>query len=184
MSTDHDADVFPIRHFVQQGIPTLVCQSFSKNMGLYSERVGALHVVCPNAKIAANVFDNLRSYIRWEYSSPPAFGARLAEIIMTDPKLNEEWRLELSAACKRIKDNRKRLHGLLTEKGTPGNKTWDHITTDNGLFSMLKLTEAQVALLTSEYHVHMPKTGRINLAGLNESNIERVAECILKVLST
>lgn len=39
-------DAWAVRHFAGRGIDMLVCQSYSKNAGLYSERVGALHVVC------------------------------------------------------------------------------------------------------------------------------------------
>nr|AZL94497.1 cytosolic aspartate aminotransferase [Nephromyces sp. MMRI] len=42
-STDEDA--WPVRYFEKMGFEFLVTQSFSKNMGLYGERIGALHMV-------------------------------------------------------------------------------------------------------------------------------------------
>ena len=45
-SGDCDKDAFAIRHFVAEGLTPAVTQSFSKNMGLYGERVGALSIVC------------------------------------------------------------------------------------------------------------------------------------------
>lgn len=44
-SGDIAVDAKPIRLYYAKGLQFLVCQSFSKNLGLYSERVGALHVV-------------------------------------------------------------------------------------------------------------------------------------------
>ena len=41
-----DKDAFSIRHFVEEGHNVIVTQSFSKNMGLYGERVGLLSFVC------------------------------------------------------------------------------------------------------------------------------------------
>lgn len=40
-----DADALPVRMFVADGGECLVAQSYSKTMGLYGERVGALSVV-------------------------------------------------------------------------------------------------------------------------------------------
>ena len=38
-------DAWPIRYFAEQGFEMLVSQSYAKNMGMYGERIGALHVV-------------------------------------------------------------------------------------------------------------------------------------------
>lgn len=47
-SGDLIKDVAPIRLFAERGFSMLVAQSYAKNMGLYGERVGALHIVTPN----------------------------------------------------------------------------------------------------------------------------------------
>jgi aspartate/tyrosine/aromatic aminotransferase len=47
-SGDIVKDAFAVRHFVEQGFNMLVAQSYAKNMGLYGERIGALHIVTPN----------------------------------------------------------------------------------------------------------------------------------------
>jgi aspartate/tyrosine/aromatic aminotransferase len=41
---DLDKDAFAPRLFVEAGLEVLVAQSYSKNLGLYGERVGALCV--------------------------------------------------------------------------------------------------------------------------------------------
>ncbi|KAI9164138.1 Aspartate aminotransferase [Paramyrothecium foliicola] len=72
-----EEDIFCVRHFAQMSIDMLVCQSFSKNFGLYGERVGALHAVCSDSTVAAAVHDQLRFLLRSEFSSAPAYGARI-----------------------------------------------------------------------------------------------------------
>lgn len=84
-------DAYAIRLFAKQKIELLVCQSFSKNLGLYGERVGALHVLLNNSNTSSAIRDHLRSLIRWEFSSSPAFGCRLANIVMSDERLRTQW---------------------------------------------------------------------------------------------
>jgi aspartate/tyrosine/aromatic aminotransferase len=48
---DLDKDAFAPRLFVEAGLEVLVAQSYSKNLGLYGERVGALNVVLSDAEV-------------------------------------------------------------------------------------------------------------------------------------
>lgn len=48
---DLDKDAFAPRLFVDNGLEVLVAQSYSKNLGLYGERVGALNVVLSDANV-------------------------------------------------------------------------------------------------------------------------------------
>lgn len=40
-----DEDAFAPRFFVDQGLEIFVSQSYSKNLGLYAERIGAINVI-------------------------------------------------------------------------------------------------------------------------------------------
>jgi aspartate aminotransferase len=82
---------FPVRLFAEMGFEMLACQSFSKNFGLYGERCGVLHVVTDSRHSASCVKDQLRSLIRWEFSSSPAYGSRLVTIILRDEKMRQDW---------------------------------------------------------------------------------------------
>lgn len=42
-----------MRLFAARGMELLVAQSYSKNLGLYAERIGAINVVCSSADAAA-----------------------------------------------------------------------------------------------------------------------------------
>lgn len=76
-----------------EGLEVMVAQSFAKNFGLYGERCGALHVVGKTAASADNVRDQLRSLVRWEFSSSPAYGSRLVTIVLEDRELAKKWRV-------------------------------------------------------------------------------------------
>lgn len=47
-----DADASSVRLFIERGMELLVAQSYSKNLGLYAERIGAINVVCSSADAA------------------------------------------------------------------------------------------------------------------------------------
>ena len=66
-----DTDAFAPRLFVEKGLEILVCQSYSKNLGLYGERVGAIVMVCETQDAANRVLSNLKRIARAVYSNPP-----------------------------------------------------------------------------------------------------------------
>jgi aspartate aminotransferase len=132
-SGDLDRDAWAVREFVRRGIPLLICQSFSKNAGLYGERVGALHVVVSSAEIAGKVHSRLSALALGEIGNPPAYGAKLMALILNNPELFEEWKQNIKVMASRIIKMRKELHRLLTEEfKTPG--TWNHILDQIGMF--------------------------------------------------
>ncbi len=112
-----------MRHFVaRKSIPLLICQSFAKNAGLYGERVGALHVVSATPEQSAAVFQPIGSDSEVEISNPPAFGARVVKMILTDKALFEQWQKTSRRWAGRIITMRQSLFDLLTRKfKTPGN---------------------------------------------------------------
>jgi aspartate aminotransferase len=183
-SGDLATDNWAIRHFIEQGFELVIAQSFAKNFGLYGERAGAFHFVAgpsPDAKErTARVGSQLAILQRSEISNPPAYGARIASLILNDPQLFAEWEDNLRTMSGRIIDMRTALRGKLEQLRTPG--TWNHITDQIGMFSFTGLNEKQVAKLRSEGHIYMTKNGRISMAGLNTKNVEYVATQIDKVV--
>ena len=57
---DLEKDAWPIRYFIEQGFQMIISQSFAKNMGLYGERAGALHIVTSNKDTAAKVLSQIK----------------------------------------------------------------------------------------------------------------------------
>jgi aspartate aminotransferase, cytoplasmic len=157
-----------------------VACSCSKNFGLYAQRAGCLHVLSPDSDISTRVLSQLKAISRTLVSNCPAHGARIVSLILNNPKLKELWINECQGMCNRLNSVRTSLHGYLTQHHVPGN--WDHILTQRGMFSFTGLSREAIALLQKEHHVYMLDNGRISLAGLNSSNVERFAVSIGEVL--
>jgi aspartate/tyrosine/aromatic aminotransferase len=104
----------------------LVSQSYAKNFGLYSERVGTLSFVCTSADVAQRVLSQVKLIIRAQYSSPPAHGALIVARILENPQLKKEWEEELVMVSNRILEMRKVLKEELIKNKCKGN--CDHIT--------------------------------------------------------
>ncbi|CZR66292.1 probable aspartate aminotransferase, cytoplasmic [Phialocephala subalpina] len=174
---DLDEDAWAVRHFVERGtLEIAVAQSFSKNMGLYGERVGAFHLVTASPDSAAKAKGHLTRLQRGQISQPPTRGSKLATTILTNPRLFQEWLADLREMSSRIKNMRKALYEELLSLGTPG--TWDHIVSQIGMFSYTGLSPEQVATVQTDNHVYILKSGRISVAGLNTKNVKHVAEGI------
>ena len=73
-----DKDGFAVRLFAKDGHELIVSQSFSKNMGLYGERVGAVSLITHEADARDRVLSQLKVLIRRLYSNPPRHGAQIA----------------------------------------------------------------------------------------------------------
>lgn len=175
-----DKDAFAARLFLSRGFEFLMCQSFAKNLGLYGERIGMLHVVCNTAALAKTVLSQLKMVIRPMYSSPPKHGAELVIRILGKPERFQHWKEELKGMADRILEVRSMLCKGLEDKGTPG--TWNHITDQIGMFSFTGLTVAQCERLTQEHHIYLLKSGRISLAGLNKSNVQYMVDSVDEVV--
>jgi len=178
---DLDADAFAPRLFLQEGLNFFVTQSFAKNFGMYGERVGALHIVCSNTEERRKVGTQLNRLIRSLWSSPPLHGGRMVEMVLRDKELYAQWERDLQVMSERIRRMRKRLYDALVEKGTPGD--WSHIVKQIGMFSYTGLKKEEVEKLITEWHVYLCDNGRISLSGLNEGNVEYMAEAIHAVVS-
>lgn len=62
-----DEDAYAPRYFESRGMEFMVAQSYSKNLGLYGERVGALNVVAADAEAAGRVLSQLKRLARWVF---------------------------------------------------------------------------------------------------------------------
>ena len=184
-SGDLENDAWAVRHFVEQGFELCISQSFAKNFGLYGERAGAFHFVTGPGADASNTITRIASQLailqRSEISNPPAYGARIASLVLNDQALFKEWEANLRTMSGRIIDMRKALRSKLEElNGKPGS--WEHITNQIGMFSFTGLTEEQVLKIRKDAHVYMTKNGRISMAGLNTKNVDYTAKAIDQVV--
>jgi aspartate/tyrosine/aromatic aminotransferase len=170
-----DQDAVALREFARPGGELLACTSFSKNFSLYRERVGALFGLAPTAA-ATSVQTQFEKVIRANYSNPPGHGAEIVNTILRDPTLRKQWEGEVATMRNRINDMRKALVAALKKRGVPGD--YSFIERQRGMFSFSGLTKEQVAALQSDHAIYAVSSGRINVAGLTPTNVDRVAECI------
>jgi len=184
---DLDRDAYAARLFLSRGFEFFTAQSYSKNFGLYGERIGAFSVVCANAEIAANVLSQIKLDVRPMYSNPPLHGAQIVATVFSDPALRQEWTSELKIMAGRIITMRQELRNALKEKGTPlpdgSTGEWCHITDQIGMFSFTGLTAPQCEKLIAKYHIYLLTNGRISMAGLNSKNLQYVADAIHDVVT-
>lgn len=181
-SGDLDNDAWAVRYFDSRGFEMVCSQSFAKNFGLYNERVGNLTIVTKDAAVIAPVRSQITLLVRANYSNPPQHGARIVGTVLNDPALNEQWKGHIKTMAERIIAMRAGLRERLEKLGTPG--TWNHITDQIGMFSFTGLGPLAVEKLISEHHIYLLKGGRISMCGITTQNVDYVAECIHKVVTT
>ena len=175
-SGDAEADAFAMRHFVDEGVPFALAQSFAKNFGLYGERVGVLSLVCADEAEATRLLSQLKIVVRAMYSNPPIHGARIVATVLSDPALEAEWRAECKTMADRIIAMRTALQDAIVAAGS--TLDWSHVTSQIGMFCYSGLNPEQVERLMNEFHVYITKDGRISMAGITTSNVKYVAEAI------
>jgi aspartate aminotransferase len=169
-----DEDAAAVRMVVERVPEALIAVSFSKNLGLYRERVGGLIVVSENAARADAVQSHMLHIARSIYSMPPDHGAAIAARIFADPVLKGEWIQELGAMRTRIQEMRGLLAGKLRD--VTGGTSFDFIRSQRGMFSLLGVSPGAVEQLRERHHIYMTADSRMNLAGIMPGNVLYVAE--------
>jgi aspartate/tyrosine/aromatic aminotransferase len=162
------------------GAELIVCSSFSKNFGLYCERVGALTIIAKDRQSADTVQSQVKATIRANYSNPPAHGAELVTTVLGDAELRKLWEREVGEMRARINGMRELLVRTLKAKGVPGD--YSFITRQRGMFSFSGLTPPQVESLKKKYAIYIVGSGRINVAGITEQNVGPLCEAIAEVI--
>lgn len=182
LSEGIEEDAYGARLMAEHVPELVVVTSFSKNMGLYRERVGAVSVISNDKEQRDAVHSNLTNIARGIYSMPPDHGAAIVDRILRDPQLRALWESELTAMRERINGLRELLVGKLIEKGSP--KDFSFIANERGMFSFLGLTREQIVQLREQFHIYLVESSRINIAGVTTRNVDYVAESITAVLNS
>jgi aspartate aminotransferase len=180
LSQGLDEDAFGVRLMAERLPEVVVVASCSKNLGLYRERVGAVSVVSRNAATAKLALSNASNVARGIYSMPPDHGAAIVAAVLHDDALRALWIEELGEMRNRLNDLRRLLVDKLVERHSPSD--FSFIAQERGMFSFLGISREQVVRLREEFHVYMLESSRINVAGVNRSNADTVADAIVAVL--
>ncbi len=128
------------------------------------------------------IASQLRVISRSIYSTCPSYGARIVATVLGNPRLKADWENQCKAMADRLNTVRRSLYDALIRLNVKG--TWDHVITQKGMFSYSGIPAPVVAKLKSDYHIYMLGNGRISLAGLNMSNVNRFAEALVACMGT
>ncbi|MCK7631992.1 aspartate/tyrosine/aromatic aminotransferase [Shewanella sp. JNE10-2] len=158
----------------------LIANSFSKNFGLYNERIGAVTVVAENADAAERAFSQVKRTIRANYSNPPAHGALIVSTILGDASLKAQWVQEVTEMRERIAKMRTLFVDSLKAEGV--TQDFSFISRQSGMFSFSGLNKAQVARLKDEFGVYIVGSGRISVAGMTKTNMPVICKAIAQVI--
>lgn len=176
-----DEDAVGVRKLSEFVDELLVCSSFSKNFGLYRERVGALTVVASSTDEKTAILSRVKQCIRTNYSNPPAHGASIVATILSNAKLKQLWCEELAEMRDRINALRHAFADNMAPRGLPID--FSFITQQRGMFSFSGLTSEHVDRLRNEHSIYIVGNGRINVAGMTMDNIGTVCDAIASVVA-
>ncbi|MBW7883047.1 MAG: aspartate/tyrosine/aromatic aminotransferase [Caldilineaceae bacterium] len=158
----------------------LIASSYSKNFGLYNERVGALTLVAGQREAATTTLSQIKRVVRANYSNPPAHGAAVVATVLNDSALRAQWEEEVTAMRTRINSMRHLFVETLQEKGV--ERDFSYILHQRGMFSFSGLNIDQVKALRERYAIYIVNSGRINVAGMTETNMDYLCSAIADVL--
>lgn len=175
-----EEDAQGLRIFAAKHQELIVASSYSKNFGLYNERVGACTIVAADAETADRAFSQVKAAIRANYSNPPSHGAAVVTTILGNDALRAMWEQELTDMRQRIHRMRQLFVNTLQEKGA--QQDFSFIIQQNGMFSFSGLTKEQVLRLREEFGVYAVNSGRVNVAGMTPDNMAPLCEAIVAVL--
>lgn len=105
---------------------------------------------------------------------PPDHGAAAIHIILDDSELRTRWLVELTAMRDRINAVRQRI--------ASANPRLAFIGKQFGMFSMLPLSKEQVLKLREDKAIYMADSGRFNVVGLGDDQIDRFIGAVVEAL--
>ena len=175
-----EEDAQGLRTFAKYNKELLIANSFSKNFGLYNERVGGITLVAEDSDIADSAFSQVKAGIRSNYSNPPCHGAAIVTTILNDAELYKQWVEEVAEMRNRIQEMRDLFVATLKEKGVKGD--FSFISRQLGMFSFSGLTVEQVNRLKEEFAVYIVGSGRISVAGMTKNNMQPLCDALAKVI--
>ncbi len=174
-------DQVGLRQIAAQHSEYFVCSSFSKNFGLYSERVGALMAVTPSSDSTSRMLSQLKQAVRVNYSNPPRHGAAIVATILGDAALRSQWMDEVTGMRQRIHTMREQFVQGMHDAGC--DTDFSFLLKQKGMFSYSGLTPMQVDWLKANKAIYMVGTGRINVAGITPANLSILCAAIAEALA-
>jgi aromatic-amino-acid transaminase len=169
-----DEDAFGVRLMLSAFDEVIVAQSCDKNFSCYRDRVGSMWVKTGSVEATTVATGHVFQRSREMWSMPPDHGAACAHIILEDPELHARWLVELEGMRDRINSVRQRLAAADPRLAFIGRQF--------GMFSMLPLSPEQVLKLRSDHAIYMAESGRFNVVGMSDAQIDRFTAAVIEAL--
>jgi len=173
-------DSLAVRLFAEKCPEMIIASSCSKNFAMYRERVGAITIVARDAEKAAAVESVIHNSTRKNYSMPPTHGPAVIDIILHSDELKAQWMTELATMRNRINGLRRTLSERIAASRI--ERDFSFITSQTGMFSFMGLTVEQVHRLRDEFAIYTVNSSRVNVASLNQNNMDYFVEALATVL--
>jgi len=169
-----DEDAFGVRAMLDACDEMIVAQSCDKNFSCYRDRVGSLWIKTRSADATKTAMAHVHQIAREMWSMPPDHGAACVHIILEDQELHARWLVELAAMRDRINAVRQRI--------AAADPRIAYIGRQFGMFSMLPLSKEQVLKLRSDQAIYMAESGRFNVVGMGDNQLNRFIAAVVGAL--
>ena len=171
-----DEDAFGVRLMLDACDEVIIAQSCDKNFSVYRDRVGSLWIKTGSVDASKTAMAHVHQRARETWSMPPDHGAAAVHIILEDPELHARWLVELTAMRDRINSVRQRI--------ASADQRLAFIGRQFGMFSMLPLSKEQVLKLREDNAIYMADSGRFNVVGLGDDQIDRFTAAVIGALES
>ena len=169
-----DEDAFGVRLMLDACDEVIIAQSCDKNFSVYRDRVGSLWIKTGSKAATETAMAHVYQIAREMWSMPPDHGAAAVHIILDDAELRARWLVELTAMRDRINSVRQRIAAADPRLAFIGRQF--------GMFSMLPLSKAQVRKLREDEAIYMADSGRFNVVGMSDSQVDRFIAAVVGAL--
>jgi aspartate/tyrosine/aromatic aminotransferase len=165
-----DEDAQGLRGLLAACDEVIVAQSCDKNFSVYRDRVGSLFLKTGSADATARAMAHVHQRAREMWSMPPDHGAAAVHIVLEDEALRTQWLGELEAMRNRINSVRRRIASAHPKLAFIGGQY--------GMFSMLPISKEQVLRLRENFAIYMADSGRFNVVGMSDSQVDTFVAAI------
>jgi len=171
-----EEDAYGVRLMLDACDEVIIAQSCDKNFSVYRDRVGSLWIKTASVDSSKTAMAHVHQRAREMWSMPPDHGAAAVHIILDDEELSARWLVELAAMRDRINSVRQRI--------AAADPRLSFIGRQFGMFSMLPLSKEQVLKLRQDDAIYMADSGRFNVVGLGDDQIDRFTAAVIGALNS
>ncbi len=176
-----EEDNLAVRLFTTKCPEVIIASSCSKNFAVYRDRVGAISVVSKGAEQSTAVGTVIHSLTRKNYSMPPAHGPAVIDIILHSAELEAMWRDEVKGMRERINGLRSEMVRRMSAAGI--KRDFSFLQRQSGMFSFMGLEVGQVRALRERFSIYTVDSSRVNIASLNQGNMDYFVQSVASVLA-